>query len=183
MVIYTKLVLKFAQMKKKLTWLLLWCPLIHYGQAAFDIARKGTVAEIEKVFSQDKNAINATDANGNSMLILACYRGNTDVAKYIAAKTTDINYKNKQGTALMAAVMNGDASLVTYLLQKGAKPDITEESGKTALIYAVFFGKATCAKALVTGGANKNIKDNEGKTALDYARNSQNTELIILLDQ
>nr|WP_322623280.1 ankyrin repeat domain-containing protein [uncultured Flavobacterium sp.] len=170
-------------MKKKLTWLLLWCPLIHYGQAAFDIARKGTVAEIEKIYSTDKASVNAVDSNGNSMLILACYRGNTEVAKYIASKTSDINYKNKQGTALMAAVMNGDAALVSYLLQKGAKPDIAEESGKTALIYAVSFGKTACAKALVSGGANKNIKDNEGKTALDYARNTQITELIILLDQ
>jgi uncharacterized protein len=170
-------------MKKNWVLTLLLSPLLHYGQAAFDVARSGTLPEIEKIYAADKAAVNAVDKNGSSMLILACYRGNTEVAKYIATKTSDINYKGKQGTALMAAVMNGNAPLVTYLLQKGAKPDITEDSGKTALIYAVFFGKKDCAKALITSGANKNIKDNEGKTALDYARNSQNTELIILLDQ
>ncbi|MFY7729013.1 MAG: ankyrin repeat domain-containing protein [Flavobacterium sp.] len=169
-------------MKKSLLFALLLCPLLHYGQAQFDIARKGTVAELEKLAAKDKSVVNAVDANGNSMLILACYRGNTDVAKYIAGKTTDINYKSKQGTALMAAVMNGNVELVKFLLQKGAKADVTEESGKTALIYAVFFGKTDCAKALIAAGANKGIKDNEGKTALDYAHNSQNTELIILLD-
>lgn len=169
-------------MKKSLLLILLLFPLFHYGQVQFDIARKGNVAELERLAVKDKSVVNAVDTNGNSMLILACYRGNTDVAKYIASKTTDINYKSKQGTALMAAVMNGNVELVKFLLQKGAKADVTEESGKTALIYAVFFGKTDCAKALIAAGANKGIKDNEGKTALDYAHNSQNTELIILLD-
>jgi ankyrin repeat protein len=170
-------------MRKLLTILLCLYPIIHYAQPAFDIARKGSVSDMEKLYLQNNAVANAVDSSGNSVLILACYRGNTPVAKYLAEKTTDINYKSKQGTALMAAVMNGDASLVDFLLQKGAKPDSTEESGKTALIYAVFFGKTSCAKALLAAGAAKNIKDNDGKTALDYARNSQNTELIILLDK
>lgn len=170
-------------MKKTLTVLLCMYPLIYYAQTSFDVARKGSIKQMEQLYAENKNVVNATDTNGNSMLLLACYRGNTEVAQYIAEKTSDINYKSKQGTALMAAVMNGDANLVTYLINKGAKPDIKEDSGKTALIYAVFFGKKDCVKALVTAGADKTIKDNEGKTALDYARNSQNTELIILLDQ
>ncbi|AWH86539.1 ankyrin repeat domain-containing protein [Flavobacterium album] len=169
--------------------LILWSAILLqisvYGQQknVFDIARNGTLKEIENSFINDPDTINTIDPNGFTPLILACYHGNKDVALFIAQKAKDINYKSAMGTALMAAVVKGDAEIVKELINLKANTDSCDANGKTALIYAVFFNKNEIAKMLIQAGANTSIKGNDNKTAYDFALNNKNTELIILLDK
>ncbi len=149
----------------------------------FDIARKGTLAEIEALSKQNPELINTVDDRKSSPLLLACYRGNTDVALFLAKKVNDVNYNSGMGTALMAAVMSGKIEIVKSLIDVKADLNQTDSQGKTALIYAAFFNKNDIAKALIDAGADKTKQDSDGKTALDFATFNKNTELIILLNK
>lgn len=148
----------------------------------FDVARKGTLQEIEALYKKNAEAINTIDERKSSPLILACYRGNEDVALFLADKVKDVNYNSGMGTALMAAVMSGNAKISEKLIAVKADLNQADTSGKTALIYATFFNKSDIVKLLIQAGANKSAKDNDNRTALDYANFNKNTELIILLD-
>jgi ankyrin repeat protein len=47
-----------------------------------------------------------------SPLILACYRGNTEVAKYLIDNVKDLNYVSPEGTALSSLCINYNKELV-----------------------------------------------------------------------
>ena len=149
----------------------------------FDIARSGSVKELMVFYNSNPDIVNHLNRNGSSMLILACYRGNKEVALFLADKVKDINYNSGQGTALMASVMSGNLQILEKLLSLKADTNQKDTTGKTALLYATFFNKNEIAKTLLKNGADINIKDDEGKKALDYAVTNKNTELIILLNK
>ena len=151
-------------------------------KTVFDIARSGTLEEIQTVYKTRPELINSINEKKSSPLILACYKGNEPVALFLAVKVKDVNYNSGMGTALMAAVMSGNVSIVKKLISNKADLNQADAQGKTALIYATFFNKNEIAKELITAGANKKEKDHDGRTALDYANFNKNTELVILLD-
>ena len=181
---YTKFEkLNFFSLKKYIVLFLLLIANRSLGQngSIFDVARKGSLAEIELAYKNDSEIINAIDDNKSSVLLLACYRGNTDVALFLADKVKDINYNSGMGTAVMAAVMSGNITILQKLIACKANLDLSDSNGKTALIYATFFNKNEIVKVLLQAGASKQQKDGDNRTALDYATLNKNTELIILL--
>jgi uncharacterized protein len=144
----------------------------------YDIARKGTVSDLEKLLKQKSEALDEVNTDGYSPLILACYRGNTEVANYIVKKTKSINYISPMGTALMAAVVKGNVSFCELLLKQGANPNLADENGTTALIYATEFQNLALVNLLLKNKADKNLKNKEGKTAFEFAVFSGNQEII-----
>ena len=149
--------------------------------SCFDVARKGSLSDIKLLFENDKNIVNAIDDNGSSMLILACYRGNQEVAKFLIENGSDLNYASKNGTALMACVMKNEFQLVDELFLKKVNPDLTDSNGITALMLAVQFKNVEMVKKLVNAGANKGLKCKQNKTAFEYAVFSHSEEIINLL--
>ena len=147
----------------------------------FDVARKGTLHEVQSLFEKDKSVVNAIDDNGASMLILACYRGNIEVAKFLINHNTDLNYNSKNGTALMACVVKGEYQLADELISKKANLDLTDGNGITALMLAVQFKNIEMVKKLVAAGANKSLKCKQEKTAFEYAAFSGSEQIINLL--
>ena len=147
----------------------------------FDVARKGTRAEMQLLFENDKNSVNAIDDNGSSMLILACYRGNRDVAQFLIEKGANLDYVSKNGTALMACVVKNEFTLVEALLKKKANVDLSDDNGITALMYAVQLSNVEMVKKLLHAKANKALKCKQNKTAFEYAVFSTNEEIIDLL--
>ena len=148
----------------------------------FDIARKGTLSEIQEIFNQTPELINAINDNKATPLILACYRNNEAVALYLSDKVSNVNYNSGMGTALMAAIMSGNKVIIEKLISKKADLDQTDTQGKTALIYAAFNNNTEIVQMLLKAGANKKLADTENRTALEYAKFNKNTQLIILLD-
>ncbi len=149
----------------------------------FDIARKGSLDEVELAYHSNPNSINEIDDKKSSPLILACYRANEAVALFLADKVVDLDYNSGMGSALMAAIMSGNTIIIDKLIAKKVDLNQSDTNGKTALIYAVFFNKNEIVKGLIKAGADLRLKDKEGRSALDYANFNKNTELIILLDQ
>ena len=145
------------------------------------MARKGSLSEMKSLFEKDKRIVNAIDDNGSSMLILACYRGNIEVAKFLITNGADLNYVSDNGTCLMACVFKSEFQLVDELIKKSVNLDLTDVNGITALMLGVQFKNVEMVKKLVNAGANKALKSKQEKTAFEYAVFSNNEEIINLL--
>lgn len=150
-------------------------------KSIFDLARSGTVAEIKELMKKDPNSINQTNESGFSPLILACYRGNIEVAKFLIDNVKDINYKSQEGTALSGLSVKYNKDLVEYLLKKNADPNSTDATGSTPLFWAVKFGNKELIELLLKYKADKSKKDSMGMTPFEYALQTNNKDIINLL--
>ena len=144
----------------------------------FDVARKGTLAEAKAHVKQNPKAFNVVNQEGFSPLILACYRNNIEVAKYIIENGGDINGSSNMGTPLMAAIVKGNNEIAKFLIEKNADVNLADANGTTALIYATMFKNIEIVALLMKKNANVNLKDNRGNSALDYAILADNDKLI-----
>ncbi len=151
------------------------------AKSIFDIARNGTVTEVKELMKQNPDIINQTNESGFSPLILACYRGNVEVAKFLMDNVKDINYKSQEGTALAGLSVKYNKDLVEYILNKNANPNITDATGSTPLFWAVKFGNKELAELLLKYKADKSLKDAQGMTPFEYALQTNNKEIINLL--
>lgn len=147
----------------------------------FDIARTGTVTEAKVYIKENPKAVLSVNENGFSALVLATYRGNNEVAKFLIENGSDVNGNSTMGTPLMAAVVKGNNEIAKLLIERKASLDLTDENGVTALIYAVQFKNIELVKLLTEKKADKNIVDKQGKTAFEYAVFSENEEIMNLL--
>ncbi|MDQ5930327.1 MAG: uncharacterized protein QG594_2115 [Bacteroidota bacterium] len=169
---------------KKLVLLVLFLSFFNaqsQNKNVFDIARSGTLAEIQSLNKSNPDLINTVNENKTSPLILACYKGNTAVAKFLIENAKDLNYNTDMGTALMAATYKNQPELVKLLLEKKANLNATDANGITALSIAVQFRNEPLVKLLLAYNSDKTIKDNKGKTAFEYAVFSNNEQIINLL--
>ena len=161
----------------------LFVPSIFFSQQkdVFDVARNGSVEDIQLLMKDNKDSINTKNQNGFSPLLLACYRGNTEVAEFLIENVKNIDDISPEGTALVACIYKGDQKMSELLLKKGANPNVQNGNGTTALMYAVQNQNIDLVKLLLNNEANKNIKDKQGKTAFEYAVFTKNKQIINLL--
>ena len=87
-------------------------------------------------------------------------------------------------TPLIIASQEGNAEIVTMLLEAGAKPDVRAHAagGATALFAAVFSGKPRCVAALLGGGADPKLEC-WGVLPLNEARARRRRECARLLNE
>ncbi|NIF03919.1 ankyrin repeat domain-containing protein [Chryseobacterium sp. Tr-659] len=150
-------------------------------KSIFDIARSGTVTEVQELMKQNPDVINQVNENGFSPLILACYRGNVSVADFLIDHVKDINYKSREGTALAGLAIKYNKELVEHLLKKKADPNIADATGYTPLFWAVKSGNKELIEQLLRYKADKTKKDSMGMTPFEYALQTNNKEIINLL--
>jgi uncharacterized protein len=147
----------------------------------FDIARKGTVAQAKELVKSNPKAVNETNKDGFTALILACYRGNNEVAKFLIENGSNINGNSDMGTPLMAAIVKGNNEMAKFLIEKKAIVNLADANGTTPLIYAVQFQNIDIIEVLLKNKADQSHKDKQGKTAFEYAAFSGNEKIINLL--
>ncbi|WP_395057533.1 ankyrin repeat domain-containing protein [Flavobacterium sp.] len=144
----------------------------------FNIARLGNIEELKILVNKDSEVINTKNENGFTPLILACYKGNVAVAKFLIENSKTIDTSSDMGTPLMAATYKGQVELVQLLLENNANPNIADSNGTTPLIYAAMFGNTNIMSLLLKYKADKTHKDKDGKTAFEFAVFSGNQEII-----
>ena len=147
-------------------------------QNIFDIARKGTVAELKMAMLSNPKIIDSIDAREFTPLILACYRGNVGVAIEIIQKTKLVDYASPNGTALAATVMSEKIELANELLKNKANPNIADLNGVSPLMLAIQFQKTAFIELLIKYGASKTVIDKSGKSVFEYAIFSKNEQII-----
>ena len=115
----------------------------------------------------------ASDAFGNTALILAAKQGDIKEMQRLIAAGADVNAANQAGnTALLVAVKGYERDAAKLLLKRGANVNAANGKGETVLMYAAESGDtpgAEFVKLLLSKGANVHAKDKDGSTALDHA--------------
>lgn len=114
----------------------------------------------------------------------ACILGNLCViGDFIKEDPDCVNRRDlKLGwTPLYRSVVSAHAKAVQLLLEKGAQPDITSDSGETPLHLAVEKGNYLIAKFLLKFRANPDVQDEDGDTPMHYAVRNQDVHMVELL--
>jgi hypothetical protein len=139
------------------------------ARAAFQHARAGETSRLAWLVSSGL-PVNLCNEKGDTLLMLACYYGHKEAARFLLESQADPDRPNDRGqTPLAGAAFMGDVLIAELLLDHGARVDGTGPDGKTALMFAAMFDRVAIIELLLVRGAQPERQDAEGRTALDYA--------------
>ena len=129
--------------------------------------------------------VDARDGKGNTALIIAISRGDSDWTGFLLNKGADPNLQGAAGeTPLIAASRIGFQDAAEWLLNLGAKVDGTNRQGETPLIIAVQLRQVQMVRFLLEHGANPDKVDAaQGYSAREYAERDTRGRQILQLIQ
>jgi ankyrin repeat protein len=116
-----------------------------------------------------------------------CEAGNAlELEKCLVHYAGDINmifHDSYNNTLLHIAVKSGSLECVQVLLNRGAKPDVTNKDKNTALHFAAQFNSPECLKCLLQAVAKSFDRKNSQNTPLQYgAKACSTTSFKLLID-
>jgi len=147
-----------------------------------DAAEQGDLVSMDD-FLLGSQFVNMRDSCKITPLMRAALNGHTEAVERLLKKGAAIDLVDKGGySALMLAASNNHFRTVQLLLGWGATVDIVEHTeGLTALIWAARLGHVETVKTLLEHGADPKLRDLQGRDALYHAQQTQNQELVALL--
>ena len=108
--------------------------------AAADLARNGDAIGVG-VLLKGGLAVDARDAKGNTLLMLASYHGRAEVVKLLLKSGATVDLRNDKGqTPLGGVAFKGYVEIATLLLDAGADP-LADQGGSTPADFATLAGK------------------------------------------
>lgn len=149
----------------------------------FDVARSGTIEDVKALMEINSDTINLANKEGYVPLTLACYKGNIEVALFLASEVKNIDGNSNYGTPLMAAVYKNRPEIVKRLLELNANPNLADGNGTTSLHYAIIFRNEKIIKLLIEAKADVDFKDKRGNSAKEYAAMTNNESIIDLINK
>lgn len=114
---------------------------VELAHQLFDLARAGDTNLLAYV---DRGApAGLTDADGNTLLMMAAYHGHAELVTGLAERGADVDALNDRGQSPLAgAVFKGEDDVVRALVEAGADPS---RGSPTALETASFFERPDLA--------------------------------------
>ena len=146
-------------------------------------AALGGSLEIVNLFIDNGADLNAVAKNGWSGLMIAAAKGYVDVARALLKRNVDPNLEDVYlWSPLMRAVYEDRKEIVALLVSYPAT-DINHrgENNITALHLAARQGHADLVELLVKNGADRSAEDIEGRTPYHIAQQTNQVNLLILL--
>ncbi|XP_048248984.1 serine/threonine-protein phosphatase 6 regulatory ankyrin repeat subunit B-like [Haliotis rufescens] len=120
------------------------------------------------------------DKNGNSLLHLACFGGNTAIVQYLVSPS-NVNTRGQNGwTPVMMAVMKGHQSVFDLLVSKHADLTLVENNGDSLLHFACVGGDTAIVQYLVSP-SNVNTRGQNGWTPVMMAASKGHKSVFDLL--
>lgn len=128
--------------------------------------------------------VSEPDASQDSPLIMAAYRGYTEIVRLLLEAGADVSAVDPgmKATALHAAAYAGNTEAARLLIQYHI--DIDKQgpyNGYTALHDAIWQGNEETARILIEAGASLTIKSNIGETPLEFAQAKHQTAIAQLI--
>ena len=109
--------------------------------AAADLARNGDAVGLAAMI-KDGLAVDAQDAKGNTLLMLASYHGKAETVAMLLKARATVDLRNDKGqTPLGGVAFKGYVEIATLLLDAGADP-VADQGGSTPADFATLAGKA-----------------------------------------
>ncbi|WP_232548143.1 ankyrin repeat domain-containing protein [Propioniciclava soli] len=104
----------------------------------FDLARAGDAARLA-AYVDAGAPVDLTDADGNTLLMLAAYHGQAATVAALVERGADVDALNGRGQSPLAgAVFKGEDAVIDVLRAAGASPDA---GTPTARATAAMFGR------------------------------------------
>jgi len=146
-------------------------PMVHKA------AGSGQLNELQFLESKG-NSLTASDADGNTPLHLAAYRGQTEVVEYLLSRPGLLKDPvDKRGySPLMLAASAGHAQTLAALLAAGCDPNLKAQDGGTALHKAAAQGNLACVQKLLEAGCDPKVLDQRNKTAQQLAEEKKKSD-------
>ena len=109
--------------------------------AAADLARNGDAVGLAAMI-KDGLAVDAQDAKGNTLLMLASYHGKAETVAMLLKAGATVDLRNDKGqTPLGGVAFKGYVEIATLLLDAGANP-VADQGGSTPADFATLSGKS-----------------------------------------
>ncbi len=139
-----------------------------------DAVRAGDVRTVQAVLGREPALASSRDAEGTSLVLLACTSGHRRVLDALLAAGADLD--------VFDAAALGHVNQLEILL--GLDPTLANETttgGTTPLHLAARFGHAGAVRRLLDAGADTDAVDAAGATAADLATTGGHAELAAML--
>lgn len=106
---------------------------IAFLNSLYDYAREGKVQALSSVIDQGI-PVDLPNHNGDTFLILAAYREQSEVVNALIARDADVNALNKRGQSpLTCAVFMQNEEVSRLLLEAGADPELGAQSARATI--------------------------------------------------
>jgi uncharacterized protein len=120
--------------------------------------------------------LNPITDDGETPLMMAAIKGQTELAIAMIEKGADVN---KPGwTPLHYAATAGNVQLINILLENHAYIDAESPNKTTPLMMAAHYGTPGAVKLLLEEGADVSLKNDLGLTAIDFAQNAKKQDSV-----
>ncbi|MDA8108396.1 MAG: ankyrin repeat domain-containing protein [Betaproteobacteria bacterium] len=149
------------------------------GNTLLMVAARLGYRDLVELLIQHKAALDRRSPYGDTALMAASLKGHLDIVKLLVEHGAQVNRSG--WTPLGYAAFGGNASVVRYLLAKGADKDAVQPNGDTPLMLAVRNGNAAAARELLYANAELEHAGPDGDTALSLAKKRGDQALIDLL--
>jgi ankyrin repeat protein len=151
------------------------------GQVALYLAMREDCPKVAAVLlSSPVLKIDATNAVGETALMMAALKGRLDWAKKLLDRGAQVQ---KPGWSPVHYAASGPSTeLLALLLDRGADINARAPNGSTPLMMATSFGTEDSVKLLVQRGADKKLLNDRNLSAADLARNLDRRWLLRWLD-
>lgn len=116
-------------------------------QSAFQHAREGNTDALKELILGGFS-VNSKDQKGNSLLMIASYKGQEQTVKMLIYYGADVNATNSEGLSILAGTaFKGHLEICKILVQN--KAVITPSFFKSPLFFAAMFGQKDVVKYLL----------------------------------
>lgn len=157
---------KNMRLKIILLSLILSCSGIFISQDIHELARTGTVESMMALLDKDPSSVNRLSDRGITPFILACYRGNNEVAKVLAQRGADIRYCAAEGSAIYGIIFKNNLEMLSFILDQGVSPDDTCQFSQfgTPLHKAMSLKRYEIVDLLLSKNPNLTMLDLKGRS-------------------
>lgn len=154
------------------------------AQNIFDLARSGNVATMQVYLAKHPEDIDLQSEQGTTPFLLACYRGNNDVAKFLANHGADMKKCYLDGSALYAVIFKNNIEMLDFMLQNnvGANDSCQFQQLGFPIHFALNLKRYDVIELLLNHGADVNIKDPQNKSVRDLLLIYNDEKLSKLFD-
>ena len=141
--------------------------------------REGSLNSARILIDAPQTKIDARTPTDETPLMMACLRGQLEIAKKLIARGADV----KTGwTPLHYAATTGHIDVMQLLLDEHAYIDAESPNGTTPLMMAAHYGSREGVKFLLDAGADPAVKNQLGLTAAQFAKGAGRDDLARELD-
>ena len=181
------------------------------GDTALHAAAGAGMKKAAVFLLDHKVPVDVTGAEGRTPLMVGVMRGTPEMVRYLLSRKADPQKKDAQGyrplmlavregrgdmigelapydrdkldDALLAAALEGKASVIDALTNYGASVYARMDDGRTPLMLAAQNGQIEAVDMLLEIGANRFSMDDQGRIAADVAREAGHEELALRLSE